>query len=319
MAKLFFSYSHADEGLRDQLEKQLSMLKRQGVIETWHDRRITPGDDFAGAIDKNLEEADIALLLVSSDFLASEYCYDKEMLRALERHESGSARVIPVILRPCDWHSAPFGKLQALPRDAKPVTHWADRDEALLDVAMGIRKAAEGITRSSPASAGPVLAVPAARAPQPKPDGTAPRSSNLRLAKEFSERDKDRFRHETFEFIVKFFENSLAELEARNEGIETDFRRVDANRFIASVYKSGKAQTRCTIFIGGALGGGIAFRHGESLENNTVNESMDVHADDQTMYLKTFGMANLGGDRDAKLSQEGAAEYYWSLLISSLQ
>jgi hypothetical protein len=315
-AKLFFSYSHADEDLRDQLEKQLSMLIRQGVIEPWHDRRITAGDDFAGAIDSNLEDADIVLLLVSADFLASAYCYDREMARALERHEEGSARVIPVILRPCDWTSAPFGKLQALPKNATAVTRWPDRDEALLDVVQGIRKAAESRVRPVPA---------AERRPTPTThdarvrSDVPVRSSNLRLRKEFSERDRDRFLQETFEFMARFFENSLAELAARNADIEIGFRQVDANRFTAAIYKNGKAEARCTIFMGSSFGGGIAFRHGETMENNSINESLNVEADDQAMYLRALGMARHGGERDAKLSQEGAAEYYWSLLVGNLQ
>ncbi|WP_445628750.1 toll/interleukin-1 receptor domain-containing protein [Nostoc sp. DSM 114167] len=89
MATIFFSYSHRDETLRDELEIHLAMLKKQGFIETWHDRRITAGEEFDKAISKNLEEADIILLLVSSDFLASNYCYDIEMQRAMEKHEQG--------------------------------------------------------------------------------------------------------------------------------------------------------------------------------------------------------------------------------------
>jgi hypothetical protein len=131
LATLFFSYSHADEGLRDQLEKQLSMLKRQGLIEVWHDRRIDAGQDFAGEIDRHLEVADVVLLLVSPDFLDSQYCYDVEMTRALERHRQGSAIVIPVILRACLWHDAPFGKLLGTPPDGHPVTQWPDRDQAV--------------------------------------------------------------------------------------------------------------------------------------------------------------------------------------------
>src|SRR5687767_9105482 len=115
--KLFYSYSHKDEMFRVQLEKHFSVLHRQGVIHGWNDRKITGGNDWAEEIDSHLADADVVLLLVSADFLASEYCYDIELARAMERHESGDARVIPVILRPCDWQAARFGHLQALPAE----------------------------------------------------------------------------------------------------------------------------------------------------------------------------------------------------------
>ncbi len=142
--RLFYSYSHKDESLRDQLETHLKLLQRQDVISTWHDRKILAGEEWKDAIDGNLESADIILLLVSADFIASDYCYEKEMKRAMERHEKG-AKVIPIILRACDWKSAPFGKVQGLPKDAKPVMKWKDRDEAWNDVAQGIRRAIEGM------------------------------------------------------------------------------------------------------------------------------------------------------------------------------
>jgi hypothetical protein len=141
--EVFYSYSHVDEPFRAQLVNHLALLRRQGVIANWHDRGISAGTEWKQQIDSHLESAGIILLLVSADFLASDYCYDVEMTRALERHERGEARVTPIILRPCDWMKAPFGKLQALPRDAKPVTTWSDRDEAFLDVARGIRAVAE--------------------------------------------------------------------------------------------------------------------------------------------------------------------------------
>jgi TIR domain len=117
-------------------------LRRQGLIETWHDRRIGAGTEWAGAIDRELEAADIILLLVSADFLASDYIYDIELKRAMERHEAGTARVIPVILRPCLWQRGDFAKLQALPRDGEPVTssRWPSQDAALNNVAEGIAR-----------------------------------------------------------------------------------------------------------------------------------------------------------------------------------
>lgn len=144
--ELFYSYSHKDEELRDQLEEHLAMLKREGVIKGWHDRRISGGREWVGKIDEHLNSADIILLLISSAFLASDYCYDIEVKRAMERHEAGEARVTPVILRACDWHSAPFGKLQAFPKDGKPVKQWPDQDVAFLEIAKGIRHVAEEIS-----------------------------------------------------------------------------------------------------------------------------------------------------------------------------
>lgn len=151
---------------------------------------------------------------------------------------------------------------------------------------------------------------------------SAPRSSNLRLAKAFSERDRDRFKLESFEYIARFFETSLTELEARNPGIEGSYRRVDANRFTASIYREGQAVARCTIFIGNHIfGEGIAFAHGEANSGNSLNESLSVAADDQSMFLSSMGMTSFSrrSAEEAKLSQEGAAEFYWGMLIAPLQ
>ncbi len=140
---LFFSYAHEDEALRDELAKHLSILRRQGIISTWSDRDITAGSEWANEIDHNLNQADIILLLISADFMASDYCYDIEMSRAMERHEQREAVVIPVILRKTRWQNAPFSKLHALPKNGKPVTSWTDQDEALLNIAEGIQRVAE--------------------------------------------------------------------------------------------------------------------------------------------------------------------------------
>jgi hypothetical protein len=143
--RLFYSYAHKDEHFRKQLEKHLSLLKRDGVLSTWSDRRLGAGVEWKDAIDQNLELAEIVLLLVSADFLDSDYCYDIEMTRAMQRHEMKHVCVVPVILRPCDWSRAPFGRVQALPKDGKPITIWSNRDEAWLDVVRGLRSRCQEI------------------------------------------------------------------------------------------------------------------------------------------------------------------------------
>ncbi|MGB7249841.1 MAG: COR domain-containing protein, partial [Phormidesmis sp.] len=143
--RLFYSYSHKDELLRDQLETHLKILERQNLILPWSDRRILGGENWAAEIDDNLKRADIILLLVSADFIASDYCYEVEMTQAIERHHAGQATVIPIALRPADWSGTPFKSLQGFPTDMKAVTSWSDRDAAWLNVENGIKRTLESI------------------------------------------------------------------------------------------------------------------------------------------------------------------------------
>jgi len=321
VATIFFSYSHRDEALRDQLEVHLSLLKRQGHIETWHDRRIAPGTAIDPAIDAQLKTADVVLLLVSPDFLASDYCYDVEMTTALQRHQSNEAVVIPVILRPCDWRDAPFGRLKALPRDGKPVNKWPDIDEAFLDITNGIKEVL-GSRGSGPSSKAPPRQQASQTSSAVMPDARGARSSNLRVAKAFSERERDEFLHQAFEYIAKYFENSLDELQRRNPGIEGGVRRIDANRFTAVVYRDGKGIARCTVFLGGLGASGIAYSNTDSAVGGGFNESLSVQVDDQALYLQSLGISSMfhgGGERERKLTLEGGAELLWGLFIEPLQ
>ena len=147
--EVFYSYAHEDELLRKQLENHLASLHRSGLISSWHDRQIVAGQNWAQVIDDHLETASLILLLVSSNFLASDYCYGIEMQRALERHRAKKALVIPLLLRPVDLDGMPFEHLQALPTNAIPVTEWKNSDTAFRDIAAGIRRAIKNTQRSS--------------------------------------------------------------------------------------------------------------------------------------------------------------------------
>jgi hypothetical protein len=141
--KIFYCYAREDKALRDELDKHLGALKRLGQITTWYDRKILPGVEWKREIDTHLNTSDIVLLLVSSHFISSDYCYGIEMRQALERHTAGEAHVIPIILRPVDWKETPIGDLQVLPTDGKPITRWRNRDEAFHSVTQGIRDVIE--------------------------------------------------------------------------------------------------------------------------------------------------------------------------------
>jgi len=140
---VFFSYAHRDKWLRDRLEAHLSNLKYRGLITTWYDREIGAGEEWARQIDIYLNKAHIILLLISADFMASQYCYSVEMKQALERHERREADVIPILLRPVLYTDAPFAKLQMLPTNGRPVIRWRDRDSAFFDIACGIERVAQ--------------------------------------------------------------------------------------------------------------------------------------------------------------------------------
>jgi tetratricopeptide (TPR) repeat protein len=138
---IFFCYAHEDEALLKKLKNHLQPLQRQGLIDTWHDRDISAGTEWKSQINQHLNTADIILLLISSDFMASDYCYDIEMKKALERHERKEAHVIPIILRPVYWQGV-LGTLQTLPKNAIPVLNqnWHSPDDAFFDVAESIRQ-----------------------------------------------------------------------------------------------------------------------------------------------------------------------------------
>lgn len=145
--EVFLSYAHKDEVLLNDLVTHLKVLRRQGFIKPWYDRQISPGTDFVQEIDKYLKTAQVILLVISPDFIASDYCYLVEVKQAVKRHRRGEARVIPVLLRPVYWKKAPFGRLEPLPTNYVPITSWSNRDEAFFAVAEGIRQVAEELTQ----------------------------------------------------------------------------------------------------------------------------------------------------------------------------
>lgn len=320
MSKIFISYSHRNEDLRAELDKHLSPLRRSGRVDSWHDRRIKAGDEWASEIDQNLDDADIILLLISPDFIASDYCYDIEMKRAIERHDKGEARVVPIILEPCDWHETPFGKLQALPTDGRPVVKFANINDGFLDVAKKLKDILPQIPLASetPTSSETI------QDSQLAATVYEPRSSNLRVPRTFTEQETDIFLDESFSYIAAYFENSLSELQDRNSAISSTFKRVDANKFTAKVYNNGNLASECAIWLGGIGrmygGNNIFFSYSAVTGMNSYNDSMSVQDDGFVLGLRSNGMLSSTRINDNQLlTQQGAAEYYWTALMERLQ
>ena len=150
--EVFISYSHQDQLLRTELDKHLSNLKRQNIITSWYDGNIIPGTEWEPEIMQRLKRAQIILLLISADFIASDFCYSIEMKEAIARHDINQARVIPILLRPTDLKDSPLTKLKMLPTDAKAVTRWPTLDDAFEDVVQGIRAAIGDLTSKGQSS-----------------------------------------------------------------------------------------------------------------------------------------------------------------------
>ncbi len=185
--RLFYSYAHEDEPLRDELQGHLKILERRGLLAPWHDRQIVAGSAWDRQIDEHLRSADLVLLLISKDFIESDYIFGVELAAAMTRHERQESVVVPVVVRavdldPDDADAFPFLKLQGLPTDLRPVTSWPNRDEAWTNVAKGIRGAVKAIQARAavaPAGAEPPVVVSASvsvAVPVPVPVAPAQRS-----------------------------------------------------------------------------------------------------------------------------------------------
>jgi len=321
MATLVFSYSHADEALRNELEKHLYSLRRMGKITTWHDRRIVPGQEFENQIDHYFSQADIILLLISSNFIASDYCYQVEMTNALERHKRGEAVVIPVILRECAWHQLPFGSILAATTDGKPITKFTSHDEGYVQVVEAVSRAianmeAKKLLQSthvpSPASGNPVY--------QTKDAVFTPRSSNLSLPKIFTDLDKDRARREGFEYVARYFENSLNELKKRHSGLDIDFHQPNADSFTCAVYFNGSKAGQCGVWrnINNKGMGDICYSQ-NGVTHNSYNEILSISDNGQVLGFRTLMGFGYSGSRDTLLTNEGMAEHLWEMFFNPIK
>lgn len=316
MAKLVFSYSHADEELRNELEKHLMPLKRLGLIDTWHDRRITAGTELHGEINHHFEDCNVILLLVSPDFINSDYCYDVEVKHALERHAKGEVRVIPVILKTCDWHDLPFGNLMATPDDGCPVVKFTYLEDGFYQVVKAIKKILKELGAVSRSDA----QVEDVNNFAPSSVLSTQRSSNLAVRKKFSDRDKDIARREGFDFLSRFFENSLKEICIRHPELEQDFHHRDSDSFEASLYLKGQRVSHCGIWksSGNISLGDICYSQ-SGISSNSCNESVSLVDDGAMLGFRSLMGGMYGARRDSLLTNEGMSEYFWETFIRPLK
>jgi hypothetical protein len=197
--KAFISYSHQDTQSLDLLHKHLTQLQREGAITAWTDNEIMVGGNLNQDISSALTSSNLFIALLSPDYIASDYCYEKEFQRAIELNEQGKIIIVPVILEPCDWLSTPFQAFKAVPRDGKAIATWENKNTAFLEVIQSIRKLVS--------SKGP------SGLPQKvKNNAGGEMSRNYRVKKDFDSIERMEFCDKTFSEVKEHLKRYLTEV-----------------------------------------------------------------------------------------------------------
>lgn len=298
--KAFISYSHFDEHFLERFVTHLAMLQRDRLINEWFDQKIMPGGGIDAEVSAHLEECELFIPLVSPDFLNSDYCYERELSSALERHEKAELRVVPIIVQPCDWQSSPLGRLKALPKDGKPVSDWTNRNTAWLDVVQQLRRLAEEFEAPKPIQ---TAAKPEKRAA----------TSRYRIKQDYDEVDKMEFREKAFAIIRDYFKEASAEI-AGVDGIKSKFAIMSDDAFTCTVVNRGRDRAVAHITVHTKTSrmsiGDLSYAFSERAEPGTANGWMRIESDDYELYLNLQAMMS-GTDKDEKLSPRQAAERLW--------
>ena len=296
------SYSHRDYAALDRLHVHLAVLLQEGLIEEWFDRKILPGDEIDAEIDEKLESYDLFLLLVSPDFLASDYCVNREMRRTLERHGSGEARVVPIIVEPCDWQATPLSELKVLPQDGKPVSDWRNENSAYLNVVQELRrilksedvpqtiKVKETVVHKTALSVG---------------------TSRYRVNRDFDEFDRSVFRAQAFGIIRDYFNDAISAIETSAE-LTGHFVSISDASFTCAVVN--KMRENGTAHITVHMGrdrlsfGDISYVYAENESPTSANGMFTIEADEYELYLSAW--IDFEGDR-MRVTPSEAAERLW--------
>ena len=315
MLSIFISYSHKDKELQSELKKHLAGLRRNSAIKVWYDGCIGPGKEIDGEIDTQLAAANIILLLVSADFLDSDYCYEIEMSRAMDRHKKGTARVIPVILRPCDWKSTPFGRLLVSTPNGKPIVKYETRDDGFLAVVQAVHHAVEELSEATALNEKSNN-----EAASHSKSQQSLRSGNLRGAREFTDDERENYINNAFDFICLYFEHSLQGLKARNIGLETSDVRFDDCHFAARALGENFGVSQCDIWLIEDAESNLIIRYNNGIATTDGSNlvSMSVGADGYFLFLGPYGAVQVEQTQDIKYTSKEAAEYFWSLFVVRL-
>ena len=292
----------------NRLLTHLRPLRREGCIEAWFDRKILAGGVIDAEIEHELEACELFLLLVSPDFLASDYCVEREMERALERHRAGEARVIPIIVEPCHWETSPLRELRALPRDGVPVSDWDNPNDAYVDIVREVRRILDIGEPAKVAAAQPVEPTVA------RTHGATAR--RIRVPRDFDAIDRTEFSENAFATIHNHFEASITEINAIEE-LRGRIVTHSPTSFGCTVVNS--ARTHGTAYITvhrrqGDLGlADIFYSFTENAPPNTANGGFFVEADEYELYLRPLWMDFT--NEEEQLTAQDASARLWEKFL----
>ena len=308
----FISYSHADDKSLERLHTHLAVLRRDGNLSAWYDHAILPGGHLDREIEAQLAKSELFLALVSPDYLASNYCYEKEFEHALKLADAGNLRIIPIILEPCDWLASPLSQFKALPKDGLPISEWKNQNNAFLNVTTGLRLLLDGKAERSKRESGTTEGSSRSQPP----------SSNKRpkIKRDFDAIDKADFADKTYEIIKGYFNASCDELRATSDDLRAKFENMSSTAFTCTVVNRGKrngGEAHITVHNGKQRErglGDITYVFARYAEINTANGFISVEADDYNLYLSMH--LGFTGDREAKYAPEQAAALLWNEFVT---
>ncbi len=300
--KAFISYSHKDEWALEKLHGHLAPLRREGKIDEWFDRKILAGENIDSQISRGLETSELFLPLISPDFIASAYCWEREMKYALDKHAGGTVRIAPIIVEPCDWKQTPLGKLKALPCDGMAIAEWPNRNSAFLNVVTELRRIlidyetntennAKNITRHHLTS-----------------------RNKIKIKRDFDKIDIDEYRDKAFEKFQEYMRHSIDEINM-NESIRTRFKILDDSKFSCTVINKLKKNSIGYLTVtkrNNSIGfGDITYSYSEDSSSTSANGAYSIGTDDYEIFLKGI----FGASSDIRITVEEGAQELWKQLL----
>ncbi|HKG06858.1 MAG TPA: toll/interleukin-1 receptor domain-containing protein [Pedobacter sp.] len=309
MAYAFISYSHADQPTVLGLIKHMSQLKRDGLLTAWFDEEIQSGEKFGNNINEELSKANIFLAIISPDYLSSNYCYDIEFQAALQRHDKGELRIIPIIAQPCDWKASPFGQLKAIPKDGKPISEFTNENNAFLNIIDELRR---------------IVSATPAKPSTPAESEKKVTKRTYKVKRDFDPIDRLNFRDETFATIYDYFAQAIDEINGVDQIKARFVRQVPGLEFTCIITNRARINNTGYISIGVqnrhdhfGSGNGIAFSMNEQLNKNIYGNNFSIEHDDYELFWERSNPMHQNGDHE-KLNAKNIAKLLWEQFIDQV-